>query len=213
MVFRVYVEKKSGFDVEAQQLANELRTILGIKGSEEERPSRQPMRRGRHQRSCCSLRPRRPYSANRRWTNVYADLPDFGFRCSVRRQYLPGQFDQRADSASEYIQLISGEAPDCSFRQRCMREGELSGADRRHQALCDQPGRTLGFAGMQDHVEAQVPRYRAGGGHPESFRTAGDADVSSSSPTMVWPWIWLICSSAVLTSPRNSVIRQSRKSR
>lgn len=31
MVFRVYVEKKPGFDVEAQQLTNELRTILGIR--------------------------------------------------------------------------------------------------------------------------------------------------------------------------------------
>ena len=30
MVFRVYVEKKQGFDVEAKQLANELKTILGI---------------------------------------------------------------------------------------------------------------------------------------------------------------------------------------
>ena len=28
MVFRVYVEKKQGFDVEAKQLANELKTIL-----------------------------------------------------------------------------------------------------------------------------------------------------------------------------------------
>lgn len=32
MVFRTYVEKKPGFDVEAQQLAHELRTILGIGG-------------------------------------------------------------------------------------------------------------------------------------------------------------------------------------
>ena len=30
MVSRVYVEKKPGFDVEAQQLAHELRDILGI---------------------------------------------------------------------------------------------------------------------------------------------------------------------------------------
>ena len=30
MVFRVYVEKKPGFDVEAQQLTNELTTILGM---------------------------------------------------------------------------------------------------------------------------------------------------------------------------------------
>ena len=32
MVYRIYVEKKPGFDVEAQQLKNELCTILGIKG-------------------------------------------------------------------------------------------------------------------------------------------------------------------------------------
>ena len=34
MVSRVYVEKKPGFDVEAQQLARELRTILEIEGLE-----------------------------------------------------------------------------------------------------------------------------------------------------------------------------------
>ena len=32
MVSRVYVEKKSGFDVEAQQLAHELRETLGGAG-------------------------------------------------------------------------------------------------------------------------------------------------------------------------------------
>ena len=34
MVSRVYVEKKPGFDVEAQQLLHELRTILGVEGLE-----------------------------------------------------------------------------------------------------------------------------------------------------------------------------------
>ena len=32
MVSRIYVEKKPGFDVEARQLATELRDILGIAG-------------------------------------------------------------------------------------------------------------------------------------------------------------------------------------
>ena len=32
MVFRVYVEKKPGFDVEARQLSHELRHTLGIQG-------------------------------------------------------------------------------------------------------------------------------------------------------------------------------------
>ena len=34
MVSRIYVEKKPGFDVEAQQLKGELTEILGIKGIE-----------------------------------------------------------------------------------------------------------------------------------------------------------------------------------
>ena len=32
MVYRVYVEKKPGFDVEAQALKNELVTLLGMSG-------------------------------------------------------------------------------------------------------------------------------------------------------------------------------------
>ena len=31
MVYRIYVEKKSGFDVEANGLKNELTSLLGIK--------------------------------------------------------------------------------------------------------------------------------------------------------------------------------------
>ena len=32
MVYRIYVEKKPGFDGEARQLQNELTTLLGIRG-------------------------------------------------------------------------------------------------------------------------------------------------------------------------------------
>ena len=34
MVYRIYVEKKPGFDGEAKQLENELRTLLGVEGLE-----------------------------------------------------------------------------------------------------------------------------------------------------------------------------------
>ena len=37
MVYRIYVEKKPGFDGEARQLQNELTTLLGIRRSEERR--------------------------------------------------------------------------------------------------------------------------------------------------------------------------------
>ena len=46
MVSRIYVEKKPGFDVEAQQLKGELTEILGIKASRPE--DYQPLRRRGH---------------------------------------------------------------------------------------------------------------------------------------------------------------------
>ena len=47
MVSRIYVEKKPGFDVEAQQLAHELRSILGITSLDGFAPG-EPLRRGGH---------------------------------------------------------------------------------------------------------------------------------------------------------------------
>ena len=45
-------------------------------------------------------------------------------------EFLPGQFDQRADSASECVQLISqGERPDVRSAKVYVLEGNLSAAD------------------------------------------------------------------------------------
>ena len=45
-------------------------------------------------------------------------------------EYLPGQFDQRADSASECIQLISqGERPEVRSATVYLLEGDLSDED------------------------------------------------------------------------------------
>ena len=47
---------------------------------------------------------------------TYDELPDANERVFAV-EYLPGQFDQRADSASECIQLLSqGERPDGALR-------------------------------------------------------------------------------------------------
>ena len=62
MVFRVYVEKKPGFDVEAQQLGTELKTILGINGLRKVRIVNRYDVEG-----SSSNRPRLPCSASRRW--------------------------------------------------------------------------------------------------------------------------------------------------
>ncbi len=109
MVSRIYVEKKPGFDVEAQQLKGELTEILGIKGIEALRIINRYDVEGIDEelfRSCV------PTVFSEPQVDVtYDELPaSDGTVFAV--EFLPGQFDQRADSASECVQLISqGERP------------------------------------------------------------------------------------------------------
>ena len=109
MVYRVFVEKKEGLDNEAKGLLNEARTLLGMERLE-------------------NVRLFNRYDAE----NITEDL----FRYAVKTVFsepqldtasasiqlpgayvfaveaLPGQFDQRADSAAQCIQIISqGERP------------------------------------------------------------------------------------------------------
>ena len=109
MVYRVFVEKKKGLDNEAKGLLNEARTLLGMERLE-------------------NVRLFNRYDAE----NITEDL----FRYAVKTVFsepqldtasasiqlpgayvfaveaLPGQFDQRADSAAQCIQIISqGERP------------------------------------------------------------------------------------------------------
>ena len=108
-VYRVYVEKKSPFDVEAQGVLSELRSLLGIEGLDRaEAP--QPLRRGGHGRGahCAAACP--SCSPSRRSTIVHTQLPEADEVFAV--EYLPGQFDQRADSCAECVQLrLPGRAP------------------------------------------------------------------------------------------------------
>ena len=78
----------------------------------------------------CSTRPCRPCSASRRWTTSYATCPTSPAATVFAVEYLPGQFDQRADSASECIQLISqGERPTVRSAKVYALEGDLTDAD------------------------------------------------------------------------------------
>ena len=59
---------------------------------------------------------------------TYDALPEA--RTVFAVEYLPGQFDQRADSASQCIQLLSqGERPDVRSAKVYLLDGELSDAD------------------------------------------------------------------------------------
>ena len=128
MVYRVYVEKKQGFDVEAQQLGNELKTILGISALRNVRIVNRYDVEGISEELFEQATP--TVFSEPQVDTVSADLPDFGDAAVFAVEFLPGQFDQRADSASECIQLISqGERPTVRSAKVYALEGELSEAD------------------------------------------------------------------------------------
>jgi len=128
MVFRVYVEKKPGFDVEAQQLAGELRTILGLTGLKALRIVNRYDVEGISQELFDQTVP--TVFSEPQVDNVAYDLPDFAGAKVFATEFLPGQFDQRADSAAECIQLISqGERPTVRSAKLYALEGDLTDAD------------------------------------------------------------------------------------
>ncbi|MDD6767997.1 MAG: phosphoribosylformylglycinamidine synthase, partial [Coriobacteriaceae bacterium] len=128
MVSRVYVEKKPGFDVEAQQLLAELRTILQIEALTGVRLVNRYDVEGISDelfQQCVPTVFSEPQS-----DDVSFELPSANGAAVFAVEYLPGQFDQRADSASECVQLIScGERPDVRSAKVYYLEGELSAQD------------------------------------------------------------------------------------
>ena len=104
MVYRIYCEKKKGLDNEAKALMSESKTLLGIKGLDSVRVL--------NRYDVENITPetfeqsKRTVFSEPQLDNIYSDLPETdGAVFAV--EYLPGQFDQRADSASQCIQLMS----------------------------------------------------------------------------------------------------------
>ncbi len=126
MVYRIYVEKKPGFDGEAQGLYHELTELLGIAGLKSlrllNRYDVEGIDRDLFEKSVPTVFSEPPVDV------IYDTLPEGSTVFAV--EYLPGQFDQRADSASQCIQLLSqGERPDVRSARVYMLEGDLSEED------------------------------------------------------------------------------------
>ena len=124
MVYRIYVEKKAGLQNEANALLSEIKTFLGINTIER-------------------VRLLNRYDAE----NITEELFDYAVKTVFSEpqlddasssfdaeggivfatEYLPGQFDQRADSAAQCIQLISqGEKPTVQSARVYILYGNLS---------------------------------------------------------------------------------------
>ena len=124
MVYRIYVEKKPGFDGEAQSLRNELVSLLGIKELNGlrllNRYDVEGIDEALFEQCVPTVFSEPPVD------NTYAELP-VSDGVSFAVEYLPGQFDQRADSAAECIQLISqGDRPLVRSARVYLLEGTLT---------------------------------------------------------------------------------------
>ena len=104
MVYRIFVEKKPGLDNEARALKSELIELLGIKGIT---GVRQLIRYDVENISRdLFLKSVKTVFSEPQLDMTSEDLPEnLGSVFAV--EYLPGQFDQRADSAAQCIQIIS----------------------------------------------------------------------------------------------------------
>ncbi len=126
MVRRIYVQKKPGFDVEAKGILEDLKENLQIKGLE------QVVILNRYDVSGVDEE-----SYNKAKTTVFSEpqVDDYFDETYTFEQndkvfaveYLPGQFDQRANSLEECLQIISGgERPTCKSAKVYILKGNLS---------------------------------------------------------------------------------------
>lgn len=126
MVRRIYVQKKPGFDVEAKGILEDLKENLQIKGLE------QVVILNRYDVSGVDEE-----SYNKAKTTVFSEpqVDDYFDETYTFDQndkvfaveYLPGQFDQRANSLEECLQIISGgERPTCKSAKVYILKGTLS---------------------------------------------------------------------------------------
>ena len=129
MVRRIFVEKKKGFDVEAQGMCADIRENLGIKGLSDIRVlNRYDMDGLSDELYRKSVFDVFAEPAVDTVTEETVDLSDAAF--VFASEYLPGQYDQRADSAAQCIQLISmGQKPEVKFSRVIALYGDISEQD------------------------------------------------------------------------------------
>ncbi|MBR5980149.1 MAG: phosphoribosylformylglycinamidine synthase [Oscillospiraceae bacterium] len=109
MVYRIYVEKRPGLDNEARSLLNDARTLLGVKSLENVRLLNRYDCEG-IDRELFAYSVRTVFSEPQ--LDITCDEPDLAGATVFAVEYLPGQFDQRADSAAQCIQILSqGDRP------------------------------------------------------------------------------------------------------
>ena len=128
MVFRVYSEKREGFAKKANVAAYDIKTFLGIKNLTKVRLINRYDVEGVDEETIEKCIP--SVFSEPQADNVYREMPDKTGARVFAVEFLPGQFDQRADSAAQCISLITkNERPKVRTAQIYMLYGELTDAD------------------------------------------------------------------------------------
>ena len=165
-VYRCYSRKKEGFDVEAQGLCRQLREQLGIEGLHSvtilnrydvEQVSREVYERAK---GIVFSEPQVDMVYDEDWPMPRIAGAFFAVEA------LPGQFDQRADSAAQCIQLMAGvDRPLIAYAKLYFLEGAISQTDldkikgflinpvESREASLDKPETLVREHATPDHVE------------------------------------------------------------
>ncbi len=127
MVYRIFVEKKTGLDNEARSLCSELRNLVGISSLKYVRI----LNRYDVENITEELFSEAVHSVfSEPQLDITSDdvVSNGGYVFAV--EFLPGQFDQRADSAAQCIQIVScGDRPTIRTAKVYVLGGKLSDAD------------------------------------------------------------------------------------
>jgi phosphoribosylformylglycinamidine synthase len=147
MVYRIYVEKKEGLTNDAAALRSELKTLLGIERIEDVRVVNRYDVENIDETLFADCRwkvfaePQLDNTADslEELTGLFVDGNGYAYDDEEREskrafifavEALPGQYDQRADSAEQCIQILSrGERPTVRFARVYVLYGELMPAD------------------------------------------------------------------------------------
>ena len=153
MVDRLFVEKKPGFDNEARALLKDARSFLGVTNLTGLRLFNRYDVEGLD--AALLAQARRSVFSEPQLDDVYDELPqDEGVVFAT--EYLPGQFDQRADSAAQCIQLMAQcERPIVRTALVYILKGDLSDED---------------VETLKKHVINPVERREASLEKPETLR-------------------------------------------
>ena len=140
-VKRVYVEKKPEFAVQAKELRHEVKSYLGIKTVKNVRVliryDVENLSDSTFERACNGVFAEPPVDVLYR-----EDFPHEESDHIFSVEFLPGQFDQRADSAVQCVQFIKeDELPVIQYSDHlCDRRRDQRRRDGSYQGTLHQPG-------------------------------------------------------------------------